>query len=103
MTIKSLAMAASAVAIGILALGATPAAAQNCGRMVYGTPAEGPVFQRLLIEPRARRNWSARVRAYGYSGAYATWANARDKVIDCKKNAPGKRWICTARGRPCRT
>jgi hypothetical protein len=99
---KSLAMAASAIACGFVLMASTPAAAQqNCRGMVYGNPAEGPIFQRLVVEPRARRSWAQKVRAR-YGAGYSIWANARQKNIDCKKIAPGRRWVCTARGIPCR-
>ena len=98
-----------ATAIGAVAaiplfaiVGSTPAPAASCKGMIFGESASGRVFQRLLVEPKAKRAWSAKVRAR-YGLPYSSWALAQNKNISCYRGTPDRRWHCKASGRPCRT
>ena len=105
MKISSLAKTTAVGAVALLAIAvSTPAHAVTCkGFTVWGNTVTGRVFQRLLVEPRARRNWSSKVRNMGGLGpAWASWSLARDKDMDCKRHQPGNNWHCRAHGRPCR-
>ena len=95
------AVGAVAALLLLAIIGATPAPAASCKGMIFGEPASGRVFQRLLVEPKAKRAWSAKVRAR-YGLAYSSSMLAQNKNIICYRGTPDRRWHCKASGRPCR-
>jgi hypothetical protein len=100
--VLSVTTVATAVAIAIGAImSATPAPAANCKAIVYGDTVTGRVFQRLLLEPRAKRSWASKVRSRHGAG-YTSWSLAQDKDIRCTRTKPDRMWSCRAFGRPCK-
>lgn len=62
------------------------------------------LVQHPFAENNARNQWqNAAAQAYG--DEYKAWNTAQDKSLFCSHNGvfgPGRRWHCTATGKPCR-
>lgn len=86
------------VATGLIVASPVPASAACIGGTVTGNVASGSL--RLLVERRARLNWTARTRAI-YGSRFSNWYVARNRLMTCNRSRPTNNWNCVARGRAC--
>ena len=93
------ALGAAVVAAGLSFGGATPAEAACLSARVSGSEATGRI--KLLVERRARLNWSAAVRDLEEGRRFNNWNFAKDRSMNCRRERPSDPWECRARGRPC--
>jgi hypothetical protein len=93
------ALGAAVVAAGLSFGSATPAEAACLSARVSGNEATGRI--KLLVERRARLNWSGAVRDLEGGRRFSNWNFAKDRSMNCRRERPSDPWECRARGRPC--
>jgi hypothetical protein len=92
------AFGATFLATGLMISSAAPASARCVGPNISGNPATGRL--RILVERRARLNWTARARSL-YGGQFSNWYVAQNRNLTCTRIRPSNNWHCIGRGRAC--
>ena len=101
MTLKRFAygaLGATILGTGLMLGMAEPASAACRGGVFAGSLASGNL--RILVERRARLNWTTRARAV-YGREFSNWYVARNRNMNCNRVRPSNRWNCVARGQAC--
>lgn len=93
--------AALAAEAKVVAKKPAPPAGPTCGKKVITAAGNLSTIQ-YLASVSSKNAWKAAVAAdKKYGAGYATFGNAKDKGVNCKKEKAGAPWKCTATGKPC--
>jgi hypothetical protein len=92
------AAAAALIGCGLATFGAADASAA-CKAHSHTAKGSASGIQ-SLASISAKYAWKSVVLAHDGS-AYDTWYKAANKRVTCRKEGPGKTWVCVARARPC--